>query len=141
MRARGSLRSLVAFAMAAALSISDPSLAQDKEIILPLTFNEVSKGEVPVVLRGDDVMMSVADLERAGVTGSMWQRLVAIARLHSGARTQVNGVEFISLKALAPFLTFKFDETSLALSVTALLLIIGFPLAYWIAFSKSLTLL
>src|SRR5438105_3629784 len=105
--------------MAAALSISDPSLAQDKEIILPLTFNEVSKGEIPVVLRGDDVMMSVADLERAGVTGSMWQRLVAIARLHSGARTQVNGVEFISLKALAPFLTFKFDETSLALSVTA----------------------
>jgi outer membrane usher protein len=111
---------LLALIMAAVLlAFFRSALAQERQILLPLTFNEMPKEEVPVVLQGDDVFMSVADLERAGVTGPMWHRLVAFARLVSGARKEVDGVEFISLKSLAPFLTFKFDETSLALSVTS----------------------
>ncbi len=111
---------LLAFAMAAVLFFaSRPAAAQPKEILLPFTFNEVPKGDVGVLLQGDDVFMSVNDLQRAGVTGLMWRRLLAFARLVSGARKVVNDKEFLSLKALAPFLTFKFDEATLSLSVTA----------------------
>jgi len=111
---------LLAFAMAAVLLIaSRPAAAQPKEILLPFTFNEVPKGEVPVLLQGDDVFMSVTDLQRAGMTGPMWRRLSTFARLVSGARKNLNGNEFISLKAMAPLLSFKFDEATLSLSVTA----------------------
>lgn len=112
---------LLAFAMAVALlSASLSASAQtNKEILLPFTFNEVEKGEAAVMLQGDDVFLSVADLQRAGVTGPMWHRLLAFASLVSGARKSAAGKEFISLKAMAPFLTFKFDEANLSLSVTA----------------------
>lgn len=119
MHARRPLNYLVALAMAAAFFHSPRlAIAQEKVIPIPLTFNEESKGEVPVVLQGDDVFIRVADLERAGATGPIWHRLVTFARLVSGARKEVNSVDFISLKSLAPFVTFKFDEALLALSIT-----------------------
>ena len=97
---------------------SDPLLAQDKAIPLPLTFNEVSKGEVLALPSGDDVFVRVSDLE-AGVTGPVWRRLLTFGRLRSGARRQVNGAEFISLRSLAPYIAYKFDEASLVLAITA----------------------
>lgn len=105
--------------MAGALLVStDPLLAQDKAIPLPLTLNEVSKGEALAIPSGDDVFVRVSDLE-GGVTGSVWRRLLTFGRLRSGARRQVNGVEFISLRSLAPYIAYKFDEASLALAITA----------------------
>ena len=93
--------------------------AQDSQIPLPLTFNEVPKGDVNVVIRGADIFVRPVDLEQAGTTGPMWQRVLTFARLRGGSRIQAGGVEFISLTALAPLLTFKFDEANLSLSVTA----------------------
>lgn len=114
------LKSLLAFAMAALLFFaSRPAAAQPKEILLPFTFNEVPKGEVAVYLQGDDVFIAPADLQRSGMTGAMWRRLTAFARLVSGARKIIGGKEYLSLKAMAPYLGFKFDEATLSLSVTA----------------------
>jgi len=105
--------------MSGALFLStNPLLAQDKAIPLPLTFNEVSKGEVLAIPSGDDVFVRVSDLE-AGVTGPVWRRLLTFGRLRSGARRQVNGAEFISLRSLAPYIAYKFDEALLTLAITA----------------------
>src|SRR5438132_6345776 len=96
-----------------------PAEAQSSQILLPLTFNEVPKGDVPAVMQGDDVFLNSADLERLGVTGPMWRRLLNFARLMSGSRKMIGDTEFISLKSLAPYLSFTFDQASLALSITA----------------------
>ncbi len=120
MRANGRLISLLAFAMAAVtLLTTRPAEAQSPPILLPLNFNEVAKGDVPVLIQGDDVFMNPADLERLGVTGPMWKRLLNFARLMSGSRKMAGDTEFISLKSLAPYLTFKFDQATLSLSITA----------------------
>ncbi len=120
MRASRPLTTLLAFAMAATLILTTSSaIAQPKQIPLPVTFNEVSKGDFAAVPVDDDVFLSPADLERLGLTGPMWRRLATFARLISGSRKEIEGQEFISLKALAPFLTFKFDQATLALSITA----------------------
>src|SRR5437867_2567103 len=106
--------------MAALLLLTTRSaLAQSKPIPLPLTFNEVPKGDVAAVLQGDDIFLNPVDLEGLGVTGPMWKRLLTFARLMSGSRKVIDGTEFISLKALAPYLTFKFDQTALTLSISA----------------------
>ena len=118
MRASGPLTSLLAFAMAAVLLLTTrPADAQSREILLPLTFNEVAKGDVSALMQGDDVFMKPADLERFGVTGPMWMRLLNFARLRSGSRKMIGDTEFVSLKALAPYLTFKFDQASLSLAI------------------------
>ncbi|HJT16617.1 MAG TPA: fimbria/pilus outer membrane usher protein [Thermoanaerobaculia bacterium] len=95
-----------------------PARAQSKEILLPLTFNEVAKGDVPALIEGEDVFMKPADLEKLGATGSMWTRLVNFARLYSGARRKVGDTQFISLKVLAPYLTYKIDPATLSLAIS-----------------------
>ena len=91
----------------------------DQVIPLPLTFNEVAKGEIDSIIAGEDVFVRPQDLEAAGATGAMWQRVLMFARLREGSRRELNGSEFILLRSLAPLLTFKFDESNLALSITA----------------------
>jgi outer membrane usher protein len=113
-------RSLIFLGLAIVLGIPAISLfAQDAQIPLPLTFNEVPKGDVNVVIRGADIFVQPKDLENAGATGDMWQRVVTFARLRGGSRIEVGGKEFVSLAALSPLLTFKFDEANLSLSVNA----------------------
>jgi outer membrane usher protein len=92
---------------------------QEKQIPFPLTFNEVSKGEVMAIPNGDDVLVRLSDLEGAGLTSGMWRRVLAFGRLRAGARRVVDGQEYISLRSLAPYVAFKFDEASLALAITA----------------------
>lgn len=120
MRAQGTLIYLLAFAMAAVVIVDTPiAEAQSKEILLPLTFNEVAKGDVPAIMRGEDVFLKAADLERFGVTGTMWTRMVAFSRLIRGSRIRIGDTEFISLHSLAPYLSFTIDPASLSLAVTA----------------------
>jgi outer membrane usher protein len=92
--------------------------AQDVAVLLPLTINEASRGEIAAVIRGDDVLVGIADLERSGLSGQTWDRLLTFARL-KGAIREVGGVEVMSLSAAAPLLTFRFDDQTLTLSVTA----------------------
>ena len=114
------LNRLVALAMLASLSIGAPSLlGQETQVPFPLTFNEVSKGEVLAIPSGDDVLVRLKDLEAAGLSSGMGRRVLAFGRLRTGARREVNGEEFISLRSLAPYLSFKLDEASLALAINA----------------------
>ena len=72
MRASHPVTYLLALAMAALLLLTTRSaLAQSKPIPLPLTFNEVPKGDVAAVLQGDDIFLNPVDLEGLGVTGPM----------------------------------------------------------------------
>lgn len=109
---------MVRLLIAAALTVQAlPVLAQNAPPF-PVKFNEVPKGEVAVVMSGDDVILSVADLEQIGLGGTMWDRVLNVARLSGGTR-MVRGVEGVSLRALSPWITFTVDEENLALDITA----------------------
>lgn len=120
MQRRQTVNALLAFVWVAALTMSArPLAAADKLIPLPLTFNEAGKGDIEVIIIGDDVFVRPHDLEEAGVTGPMWQRVLTFARLRGGSHFEFNGQEYISLLSLSPLLTYKFDEANLTLAVTA----------------------
>ncbi len=93
-----------------------PASAQENRIIVPVTINEVPKGEMLIAVRGDDVHMRVSDLQQAGMTGAMWNRIVNLARLR--ARVDLQGEETISLRLFDPLLRYKFDEAALTLSMS-----------------------
>jgi outer membrane usher protein len=69
--------------------------------------NQVEIGDVLVILRGDDVLMKVSDLEKSG--------------MHvEGGRREKNGEDpMVSLRSLTPKVTFVLDERSLTLTLTA----------------------
>lgn len=110
----------VAHRLAAVLIVfALPVAAAEQLIPLPLTFNEVPKGDINVIIRGADILVRATDLDAAGVTGAMWQRVLTFARLRGGSSSGPDGSEFFSLRSLAPLLTFQFDEANLTLSITA----------------------
>lgn len=88
----------------------------DTEVVLPVTINEVSQGETPVIISGDDVYVPVSTLERAGVTGISWSRVQNVARLRNAERS-IAGASAVSLKSLAPWTTFDLDQENLILSI------------------------
>lgn len=120
MRASRPVTLLRAFGMMAVLILaSQPALAKAQEIILPFKFNEVTQPDARALIAGDDVFLAVPDLQKAGVTGQMWERLIRFARLMSAGTLEVNGVEYVSLKSLQPYVSFTFDQSTLSLSVTS----------------------
>ncbi len=85
--------------------------AQDQRAYLDLFVNQASKDSVLVRLRGaptvEDAFVAVEDLEKAGLHGL------------SGLREQHEGREYVSLRSLAPAVTYELDTQNLALRVTA----------------------
>src|SRR5206468_3757966 len=112
--------------------VAIPASSQENRIIVPVTINEVPKGEMLIAVQGDDVYVRVSDLQQAGITGAMWNRIVNLARLHvRGAmwnrivnlarlhvRVALQGEETIALRVFDPLLRYKFDEAALTLSMT-----------------------
>lgn len=85
-----------------------PALSRDEQTaVLALTVNEVRKGDIIVILRRDDVLARVEDLEQSGLRG------------FTGQREPVQGVMYVSVASLAPGITFVLDEHTLALRLTA----------------------
>jgi outer membrane usher protein len=82
--------------------------AEDQRAFLRLVVNQVDKGEVLVLLRGRDVLLNPADLERAGVRSP-----------GPGQRESRDGQEWVVVSSLAPGLTYRVDEAGLALAITA----------------------
>ena len=78
----------------------------DQLAILTLRVNELIKQESTVILRVDDVLVAVDDLERAG--------LVSL----SGEQSAIRGVNYLSLSSLANVLTFKVNDEQLSLDLT-----------------------
>jgi outer membrane usher protein len=82
------------------------SAAQDQPVYVDLFVNEAAKESILVRLRGNDVLVDVQDLERAGLT-----------RL-DGQRERIDGKQYVALRSLAPAITFQFDEPSLELRLS-----------------------
>lgn len=104
MRRGGTAKLLAALLLFAGVC---PALAQDERAFLSLFVNEGQHGEIPVIIRGDDILVRVADLEAAGLSGL------------AGKRESDRGHEVVSLRSLAPDITFKFEEKDLILRITA----------------------
>ena len=83
------------------------AVAQDQRAVLELIVNRVQSGESVVVLRGTDALIGVEALQQAGLRG------------FTGQRVTVGGTEFVSLRSLAPGVTFAVDEIELRLTLTA----------------------
>jgi outer membrane usher protein len=73
---------------------------------MPVTINQVARGDFLVVLRKDDILLRVRELEAAGV------------RHFAGRRVTIEGEEFVSLNSLQPDVSFALDQAALTLSVT-----------------------
>jgi outer membrane usher protein len=100
-------------ALFAAITVS----AQDApEVVVPLSVNEVARGEVLIRVLPDDVVMRVSDLDGAGFTGAVWDRVKLFGGLRAIPRP-VDNAPAISLRALAPLVEYKFDESTLTLSL------------------------
>ena len=91
--------------------------SQENRIIVPVTINEVPKGEMLIAVTEDDVYVRVSDLAQAGMSGAMWNRIVNFARLQARLPRQTE--ETIALRVFDPLLRYKFDEAALVLSMTA----------------------
>ena len=117
MRGRSTL-TIVRLLIAAVLSVVAVPLFAQSTLPFPVRFNEVPSGEIPVVMHGEDVVVAVSDLEQLGVHGTMWNRVLNVARLSGGTMT-VRGVEGVSLKALSPWIDYTIDEQNLSLAIKA----------------------
>lgn len=69
--------------------------------------NQVSIGDILVVVRREDLLVKVADLETGGV------------HVPEGKREKRGTDLFVSLRSLAPKITYAFDESNLNLAITA----------------------
>jgi outer membrane usher protein len=87
--------------------LSVAGAAPSERAPLDLWVNGGQRGTVSVLLRGGDVLAAVEDLEFAGLQG------------FAGVRETVDGRAHVSLRSLAPAITFVVDEAALALRITA----------------------
>lgn len=94
-------------AVALGLLLARPASAQDQRALLALVINQVDKGEALVIIRIDDVLVSVGTLETSGLHG------------FAGTRETIGGEPFVSLASLKPDITYEFDERALVLRLTA----------------------
>ena len=93
--------------LALLLAVGAARAAQDQPVYVDLFVNEVAKESVLVRLREGDVLAPVQDLERNGLSGL------------AGTREEIDGKQYVSLRSLAPEVTFRFEEQSLELRLSA----------------------
>lgn len=93
--------------LSVAVSLAAAAQGQDQRAYLDLYLNEQQRDTVLVHMRDDDALVAVDDLEKAGLHG------------FTGAREMHDGVEFVSLKSLAPDLLFTLDPVALSVRLTA----------------------
>jgi len=78
----------------------------DQKAIVSLSVDHVAKGDVVALLRPHDILLKLKDLDTAGL------------RNVSGRREKIGGEWFVSLKSLAPAITYSFDAKAVTLSLT-----------------------
>ncbi len=105
--AQSSLPMAVASTLPDAPAAAGAPTSRDQRAILTLFVDGGAHGETEVIVRDKDILVSVADLESAG--------------MHSfaGRRELVSGTAMVSLVSLAPAITYKFDDQDLALRISA----------------------
>ena len=80
---------------------------EDNPAFLHATVNQIDVGDVFVIMRGKDILIRAADLEKSGM------------HLDGIKREGVGKEVMVSLLSLAPKVSFTFDEMNLALNITA----------------------
>lgn len=111
--ALASLLIVAAFVPARNVLAAEPG----QQLVLPWRLNTIPKGDVLVLMEGEDIWMRVSDLQNSGLTGSTWDALAASATA-AGVRT-LQGEPAVALRSLAPMVNYLFDEAELTLAVTA----------------------
>src|SRR3954465_11656040 len=95
-----------ALLLALSSSLAAQPQAQDQRAYLDLFVNQAARDSVLVRLRGapavDDAFAAAEDLEKAGLHGLQ------------GSREVHEGREYVSLRSLAPALTYEVDTQNLA---------------------------
>jgi outer membrane usher protein len=80
---------------------------REEQAFLQVTLNATAAGDLLVILRERDVLMRIADLEAAGLHG------------FAGTREKREAGTFVSLRSLAPKVSYVFDEANLSLTIRA----------------------
>lgn len=106
MRRRSAVAAALLLALAGRARAAEPGAAPVRAP-LDLVVNGVASHEVSALLEGGDAWVPVEDLVRAGLP------------VAGGARREDAGRMLVSLRSLAPGLSFVVDERELVLSVTA----------------------
>lgn len=84
-----------------------PSPLRDTPVFLSISLNTMESPPVLMYLRGSDALAAVADLEAAGL------------RVEGGARSELRGREYVSLRSLTSYLTWNVDDRDLWLNIEA----------------------
>ncbi len=104
---RIALLALLAAVLAALLPAHAARAAREQRLLAAFSVNGLERPAIAVLLRGEDILARVADLEAAGLHG------------FAGAREQQGGTDYVSLASLGPSLRFQLDERAVALRLTA----------------------
>ncbi len=99
-----------------ALLLAPPLLAAPQIIPMPVTANQVDRGEMLVSIDNDDVAMRVSDLESLGISGTAWDRLLMLSRTLR-APLSIQGAEAISLQTLEPYVKYAMNQENLSLEL------------------------
>ena len=97
----------LAIAFSLVLLVSTRAQAEEMQrVLLPISINHESKGEILVFVRRNDILVRLHDLESIG--------------LHDfeGVREYVAGETFVSLASLSPLAQFAFDQEAVTLDLT-----------------------
>lgn len=113
---RISVISRLFIALAVLMTVGGAVAAEITPLIVPLTVNGVERGDVIAGLVGDDVLIRISDLERAGASGPSWKALIDNVRVR-GQMVALQGDDAVSLMSLRPLVSYEFDEAALSLSV------------------------
>jgi len=100
-----------------ALLLAPPLLAAPQIIPMPVTANQVDRGEMLVSIDNDEVAMRVSDLESLGISGTGWNRLLMLSRTLR-APLSIQGAEAISLETLEPYVKYVMNQENLSLELT-----------------------
>ncbi len=95
------------------LSAARLETAGDGRALLALRVNEIRKGYVMAVVRDSDVLVNVAELEEAGIRG------------FTGRREAIDGELYVSLRSLAPQISYAIDGENSALAISAAPALLG----------------
>jgi outer membrane usher protein len=98
---------MVAAAMVIAMMQSAAATVGQERAIVALVVNELSQGDVIVILRDGDIWIGIRDLAAAGLVG------------FAGRRLMLDGAVRVAAASLAPEITSEFDEVESTLRLMA----------------------
>ena len=88
------------------LARTDALKSTDQRAIFGIKVNEIKKSETDVVLRDDDVLVRLKDLQEIGMVSL------------NGRHEIIRGDDYVSLRSLVPTLSYRIDENELTLDLT-----------------------